>query len=117
MLPTKRRGRAAGFRMSDEHRTKIKNSAVLNALIEHVEGRREMTATQVSAGLGLLRKCLPDLSATQVSSEGDGGPVQVVIFKNLYEDDAKNIYRDGNGHGVTPAPMKPNLRIELRKNE
>jgi len=70
------RGRQPGFRMSDEHRVKIKNSNILNALIEHIEGRRDMSATQVSAGLGLLRKVLPDLAATTISGE-EGGPVEV----------------------------------------
>jgi hypothetical protein len=71
------RGRTAGFRMSDDHRVKIQKSNILNALIEHAEGRREMTATQVSAGLGLLKKCLPDLSAVTISGDGDN-PVNVV---------------------------------------
>ena len=52
--------------MSEEHRIKIKNSNILNALIEHVEGAREMSATQVSAGLGLLRKVMPDLASSTV---------------------------------------------------
>ena len=55
--------------MSDEHRTKIGNSQILKCLIEHAEGRREMSATQVSAGLGLLRKVLPDLSSAEIKSE------------------------------------------------
>lgn len=55
--------------MSDEHRTKIGNSQILKALIEHVEGRREMTASQVSAGLGLLRKVMPDLASVEHSGE------------------------------------------------
>ena len=55
--------------MSAEHRDKIKNSNILNALVEHVEGRRDMSATQVSAGLGLLRKVLPDLAAVDHSGE------------------------------------------------
>lgn len=63
------RGRSSGFHMTDEHRGKIKNSNILNALIEHVEGKREMSASQVSAGLGLLRKVLPDLSQTESTSE------------------------------------------------
>ena len=62
-----KRGRAPGFTMSVEHRGKIQNSNVLNALIEHAEGKREMSASQVSAGLGLLKKVMPDLSATAVS--------------------------------------------------
>lgn len=65
------RGRKPGFRMSNEHRVKIQNSNILNALIEHVEGIRDMSATQVSAGLGLLKKVLPDLQAT-ADSDGDG---------------------------------------------
>jgi len=63
------RGRKPGFIMSDEHRVKIQNSNILNALIEHVEGKREMSATQVSAGLGLLRKVLPDMTAVEHSGE------------------------------------------------
>jgi DNA mismatch repair protein MutH len=53
--------------MSDEHRVKIQNSNVLRALIDHVEGKREMSATQVTAGLGLLRKVLPDLASVEHS--------------------------------------------------
>lgn len=66
------RGRKPGFVMSDEHRVKIQNSNILNALVEHVEGRREMSATQVSAGLGLLRKVMPDLSSTEAAVEHSG---------------------------------------------
>lgn len=64
-----RRGRAPGFEMSSEHRVKIQNSNILNALIEHIEGKREMSATQVTAGLGLLRKVLPDLSQAENTTE------------------------------------------------
>lgn len=59
--------------MSNEHRVKIQNSNILNALIEHASGEREMSATQVSAGLGLLRKIMPDLAATTISGEGENG--------------------------------------------
>jgi hypothetical protein len=71
------RGRKPGFRMSEEHRVKIKNSNILNALIEHVEGTREMSATQVSAGLGLLRKVMPDLASTTIQGDEEGGPVVI----------------------------------------
>ena len=66
------RGRKPGFRMSEEHRLKIKNSNILNALVEHVEGFREMSATQVTAGLGLLKKVMPDLSAVDASVDLSG---------------------------------------------
>ena len=77
------KGRKPGFRMSDEHRVKIQNSNILNSLIEHVEGKREMSATQVSAGLGLLKKVLPDLSSVEMSAEVSGEVG--VVFKTVYE--------------------------------
>lgn len=64
-----KRGRKPGFTMSDEHRVKIQNSNLLNALIEHVEGSREMSSSQVTAGLGLLRKIMPDLAMVEHSGE------------------------------------------------
>lgn len=71
------RGRKPGFRMSEEHRVKIQNSNILNALLEHVTGDRDMSSTQVSAGIALLKKTLPDLSAVEVSGDQDN-PVHVV---------------------------------------
>jgi hypothetical protein len=55
--------------LTDEHRAKIGKSNILNALIEHTLGKRAMEATQVTAGIALLRKCLPDLTA--VEHKGD----------------------------------------------
>ena len=66
--------------MSEAHRVKIQKSNILNALIEHAEGVREMSQTQVSAGLGLLKKCLPDLSSVEMTG-ADGGALQVVVQK------------------------------------
>lgn len=64
-----KKGHTAGFSMSTAHRVKIQNSNILNALIEHAEGRREMSSTQVAAALGLLRKIMPDLAVTEISGE------------------------------------------------
>ena len=55
--------------MGEEHRRKIQNSNILKALIEHAEGQREMSSTQVTAALGLLKKVMPDLSAAEISTE------------------------------------------------
>jgi hypothetical protein len=71
-------GRRPGFKMSDEHRQKIANSNVLRCLIEHAEGRRAMSASAVTAGLGLIKKVLPDLQAVQHSGE-DGGPMNLIV--------------------------------------
>lgn len=72
---TAKRGRKAGFTMSHEHRVKIQNSNILNALIEHAEGRREMSSTQVTAGLGLLKKAMPDISSIELTGDPDS-PIQ-----------------------------------------
>ena len=76
------RGRTAGFKMSDEHRTKIANSQILKCLIEHASGERDMSASQVSAGLGLLRKVLPDLQSTQITGD-EGGPIGIRIVTGV----------------------------------
>jgi hypothetical protein len=65
------RGRKPGFVMSNEHRAKIQNSNILNALIEHAQGEREMSSTQVTAALGLLKKALPDLQSVEIGSDPD----------------------------------------------
>ncbi len=60
------RGRKPGFVMSEEHRTKIANSRILKCLISHVEGTQEMSATQVTAGIALLKKVMPDLTHADI---------------------------------------------------
>lgn len=60
------------YQMSNAHRDKIKNSNILNALLEHVEGKREMSSTQVTAGLGLLKKVMPDLANVQIETGENG---------------------------------------------
>lgn len=83
------RGRSPGFTMSQEHRDKIRNSNILTALVEHATGAREMSATQVSAGLGLLKKIMPDLAAMQLSGDEDH-PIEVVTKIELVSgDDSK----------------------------
>jgi len=48
-------------------REKIRASQLINRLQNHVLGKVELSATQVSAGLGLLRKCVPDLQQTALT--------------------------------------------------
>lgn len=96
------RGRTPGFRMSNEHRVKIQNSNILNALIEHVDGQREMSATQVSAGLGLLRKVMPDLAAT--ADLGDSGELRPV---SQMSDEELEAIAAGRSAGVAEAPLRP----------
>ena len=76
------RGRKPGVQLTDEHRDKIRKSNILTALIEHAEGTRDMSSTQVTAGLGLLKKALPDLSSVTVEGTGEDGEI---TFKTVYE--------------------------------
>jgi len=55
--------------MSDAHRVKIQNSNILSSLIKHVEGKQEMSGTQVSAGIALLKKVLPDMQSVTLSGD------------------------------------------------
>ena len=73
-----KRGRQPGFIMSDEHRTKIANSQILNRLIAAANGEIEITPVQAQVGLGLVKKILPDLQATQISGD-ENKPVKIEV--------------------------------------
>lgn len=57
--------------MSDEHRTKIKNSRILTDLIKCAEGEIEMSSTRATVALGLIKKVFPDLSSVEHQGETD----------------------------------------------
>lgn len=48
-------------------REKIRTSQLINRLQSFVDGKCEMAPHQVTAALGLLKKTLPDLSATELT--------------------------------------------------
>ena len=48
-------------------RDKIQASQLVNALTNHVLGKNDMSSTQVTAATVLLRKTLPDLTATELT--------------------------------------------------
>ena len=71
-------------------REKIKTSLIVKALSDHVLGEKEMQSTQITAGLGLLKKVVPDLSAVDNTVSGpDGGPVVLSSDPMSAEDWAK----------------------------
>lgn len=76
---------ATGVRLTDEHRSKIQNSRILSRLIGHAEGTEEMTATQVQAGLGLLKKALPDLAAMTISGDADNPLEHRIIERRIVD--------------------------------
>lgn len=79
-MPAGRPVGSGGVRLTDEHRDKIRKSNILNRLIEHAEGKVgvEMSPTQVTAALGLLKKALPDLTAVTLSGDEDA-PLEINI--------------------------------------
>lgn len=57
------------IRHDDETRAKIQTSQLINRLTDHVFGKVELSATQVRAAETLLRKTLPDLTATELTGD------------------------------------------------
>lgn len=50
-------------------RAKIQSEKIIDKLNNHILNNDEMTSSQVSAALGLLKKTTPDLSAIEHSGE------------------------------------------------
>lgn len=69
---------AARLRKShqDDVREKIQATQIINRLKAHFDGEVGLTSTQMKAAEILLKKSLPDLSATEVSGP-DSGPIQL----------------------------------------
>jgi hypothetical protein len=63
--------RTRKVRHDENTRAKIKTSQLVNRLTAHVLGTVEMSPSQVTAGLGLLKKTLPDLQAVEHSGDQD----------------------------------------------
>ena len=72
-------------RLNNRHqqmiREKIRASQLVNRLENHVLDDLELNATQVTAALGLLKKCVPDLkvSDSTITHEGEVGIRQLVV--------------------------------------
>lgn len=87
--------------MSIHHREKIRDSKIVARLIRHAEGGLDpdkvkgpeavMTATQVNAALGLIKKFLPDMTYTEVDQKvsTDQKPTKIIIKGVSTEDDKK----------------------------
>ena len=63
--------RTRKVRHDAETRQKIQTSQLVNRLTDHVFGRAEMSKTQVTAALGLLKKSLPDLATVESKISGE----------------------------------------------
>jgi len=58
-------------------RARINGAQIAERLKKHVLGKVRMTPSQVTAGLGLLKKVMPDTQAIELTGK-DGGPLVVV---------------------------------------
>lgn len=54
--------------MQDDWRKKIRASNILTRLYDHVEGKNELSATQIKAADIILKKLEPDLNRTDVQN-------------------------------------------------
>lgn len=69
--------------MGAEHRAKIANSQILRGLIEFAEGKHPpdmYPPHRVTAALGLLKKVMPDLTQSDITSDGDRIDMPSVII-------------------------------------
>lgn len=64
---------------TEEVRQRIQTSQLLNRLTNHALGQVDMTSTQVTAALGVLKKSLPDLQSVALTGEDNKGPVRIEV--------------------------------------
>ena len=84
------------IRHDDETRERIRTSQIINRLEGHILGEIELETTQVTAALGLLRKTIPDLTATKISGDGEN-PIAIRAIgwldagMKVIENDAQHV--------------------------
>jgi hypothetical protein len=67
----------------EEMRQKIRGTLIIKALENHCINEAEMSSSQVSAALGLLRKIVPDLSAVSLAGEVRVRPIQEMTDQEI----------------------------------
>jgi hypothetical protein len=75
-----------GVRLNPRHqdmvRDKIMASQIINSLQNHVFGKKLMKEqSQVTAALGLLKKCVPDLASVELSGDVDNPIIAQVTWQ------------------------------------
>lgn len=87
------------IRHDDETRAKIKTSQLINRLQDHVLGSVDLKPTQVQSALGLLKKTIPDLSQSEVTTISQNAC-------DLSDNELADI-ATGSGEGTTVSPINP----------
>ena len=85
----------------DKTREKIRTSQLINRLSDHVFGKVELSATQVRSAEILLKKTIPDLSATEIS-----GTVDMRRANDVTDDELAHIAA-GSSEGASEAEIDP----------
>jgi hypothetical protein len=95
--------RTRKIRHDEETRAKIQSSQIVNRLMDHINGNVELSATQVSSALGLLRKTLPDLAAVEHSGE-----IETKRANEMSDDELASIAA-GSSTNAASAPDDPQV--------
>jgi hypothetical protein len=65
----KMRGGSIDMEWEEKTRRKIQTSMIANRLIDYVNGKIKLEPAQVTAAVALMRKCLPDLTASEIKGD------------------------------------------------
>lgn len=65
-------------KLTEAWKAKIKVSVISGRLYDHLQGKNEMTPTQIKAADILLKKLVPDLNRAEVVGDEDK-PVKIVF--------------------------------------
>jgi hypothetical protein len=66
-------------------RKRIQAAMIEKRLLGHIDGSLELSKTQVTVGLGLLKKVLPDLASFEHTG-ADGTPLSINIVRFSADD-------------------------------
>jgi hypothetical protein len=80
----------------DRVRERIQASMLANRLADHAFGKCEMSNTQVTAALGLLKKCVPDLA----SIEHSGDVTQHFVMELPIAAESTETWSQQSGHAL-----------------
>jgi hypothetical protein len=88
-------------------RERIQTSQIVNRLTDHLDGKVELSATQIRAAEILLRKSLPDLSAVEHSGEiGNKSATEMTRDELLaYISSGSNGAARKDGRSIKPAEV------------
>lgn len=89
-----------GLHFNARFRARVKAGMLRKRLQDHALSDKElMTPSQIRAAEILLKKCVPDLSAAEITGE-DGGPIVTKIVREVADPSGN---QDTDRKGISPA--------------